>query len=864
MARAAYSTKLDTIFAGTHLEWQRRLLTVAITWPDDGAPANDAPFAYGDMVTVPAIPSPVTAYSAGTFSATTWTDVSALVHGSPRCSQSLGQACGEMTFMVAEGWEHGDLGDVFQENRVLLLQERWIGSGQDTDWFNVFWGLSDGYNEAWEAVHGYSVRARDAMKLASLHTLGRAEGVEVYQADLVQHGTAASHVQLTLVNTAEDAYEYGLPARTSGNPHPNWAPTPAPQLWCHNIANPVRLGVAGDAVQVVFGDGIVRVMKAWAAASPGSAGEEDYSLGLGVVGAPDIRGIVYRYAHAEQAGYGGTVETDLIEDAEIVASGAGYVEIAGNYTAWPAKLTLVLLDGSDERYPTTSLAVSGANTRINLANSSVTLATGRHIRYGEANRARDVAVRMLLQCGYQRDDSAEPLYASASAPVVGGASLDIVLPPLTYRDDERRSPMDALEDLRSEGWVPPNWIPRANASGQVTVGSVQQLAAAHADIVPVTRLLPTASINRLDRQVYTDVIARGLVRQVTDAARATGVTVTDANDLPTPSPTPDHTQSVSAAQLTRLVTPGAAYRVDDGTSPHRLFGWQMGSSNVDGRDTAAWVEQWIGRTLVQVSLASAQTLYAVELDLSNPWAWAWANGTPVADSLVPTTEAEFFAIMSGTQRNRNATFEPGAYAVQYYHAASATWRTLISYIKASPSEFPNKVRIEYEGFDQKAPVETQYLRVLVMEPCVLEWGRQRGTGPYNVLVGAYLSGIRAWTASELRGTAVLGQTSPFNTAGWLAVRKRLRPRTFVLPEPAPWAQSQTDVDELALLWLYEFARDLAPRQLIAVRPDIAPGDTISATLPGEASATEYLVDAVVRGEGNVVQLVAVDYTAPYG
>ena len=83
-----------------------------------------------------------------------------------------------------------------------------------------------------------------------------------------------------------------------------------------------------------------------------------------------------------------------------------------------------------------------------------------------------------------------------------------------------------------------------------------------------------------------------------------------------------------------------------------------------------------------------------------------------------------------------------------------------------------------------------------------------------------------------------------------------------MPDAVPWASSQAKADDLSLLWLKEFARDLAPRQLSAYRPDVRAGNTVRATLPG-GSARDYLVIGTERRKPGVVDVTAVDYGSPY-
>lgn len=868
---------IGSIAASHDARYSYRVLTVDLNWPDDGAPANDAPFATpGQRVTVPAISEPVPAYDAATFNAAVWTDCTALVSGYPSYSQSLDLASDRLTLRVATAWANTALRTVFREMRAILVQERWQGGVYDTGWFSVAWCLSDGFSEVWErgGRHVMQVTARDALKLFGLHRLGRETGSEVYQPDLVQAGTVASHQALTWSREMADAWEFGLPSRVTGNPHPNWASQPAPQLWCHNVptaAIPVRLEMAGEAVQFVPGEGLVRVSKSYAAASPGPAAEEDYSVGLGITGQPDIRGVVYRYAHPAMDGADGAVDTDLIPSLVVAGSGAGYVDVAGDYSTWPAGLTLYAADGTGDEWHVSSLVYSAPNTRLTLVEAGVTVTVGRALSYGWSNAVTEVIRRLALRCGYQVEDAEDALAIAASNPIVLGAAEPIVLPPQTYADTDRRTPMEALETLRREGYVPPNYLPIADAEGRVAVESVEQLATGHADIIPLAALMAPAAIRRTDREVYTDVVARGLVRQASNAAGLAGVSVAltaGASGLPAPAYTLYGSQSPNAARLAAMLAPegSAGGRHVLSAVKRRLIGWALhpidNATDAAKRD-ALWA-QWCGAGMVDVTLAGAVQVYAIDLDISNPWVYIWQQGSPqgITDNAGWRNDVAVYGLPEAKHVYRPARLDLQALSIQYLDPDTASWRPLVSSARGK-YQFPDKLRLEAEQFDTRAPTTMQQLRITCLEPAVALVGSyDDDPNWYYAQWSFFLSALRVWGSTEIRSTAVLGQTAPFNTAAWRTVRKRLRPRTWVMPDAVPWASSQAKADDLSLLWLKEFARDLAPRQLSAYRPDVRAGNTVRATLPG-GSARDYLVIGTERRKPGVVDVTAVDYGSPY-
>lgn len=872
MMSSATRTKLDSILATGSMSVSRRVLVVAPTWPTTGGDILNPPFPAGDTVTVPVIAEPVALYDESTYSNAVWTNVTALVSDYEVTNDSS-QAIGHVRLRVPAEWASADVAAVFQEMHVLVIQERYsghdgAGSALETDWEYRCFALVDGYTEVWDGgAHRYEVVCRDVLALASLDPLGSAAGSAAYQPDAIQEGTLASKVSLTYKGVASGAYEYYLESR-GGYQQPNWADRPPPMLWCTNAksaTDDVRLTVAGNAVQVVYGEGLLRISTSYAMTDPGT--ELDYTLGLGITsGQPAVEGVVYRYAHPTLRGW--DAEPDVVDTLTVAASAAGSIEVTGDYSAYPGKLTLIVLDGTGARYSTTGITYNAGTGRSTIAlyESGVTLAAGTLVRYGDANRVRDFARRLLLQSGFQCDDSTEPFYFSEpETQSIAGATRDILLPPLVYDDTDSMPAVEALDDLRRRGSIPPNYISYATREGQVVTKSVAQLADGHSGILEISVPVPPAAIVRGNAETTTRVIARGLPRIVDDyvadnVSSITFTAVTGADGLPAPA--------VSLEKNDYL--PSYTWLSEDWiqrkTNPRlrRLRGWAAHvSSDVTTRALAA---QWNGAALLDIELPAAVSIAAIELDVSNPWILGFTAGRfDILEKYGLTRDPEYFNdsrdyIFKRPHRKGRLLpmCEPQSIAIFFEDQSSGQWMPLVSYVPSTMT-FPEVLRYERREFDTRAAVTTDKLRVVCIEPCVLQTGTYDEDWWYAGL-GVFLSRIKLYELDELRGVAALGETAPFNTASWMTARNRLRTRTFVLPDVATWANEQADVDALALEWLKEFARDYAVRTLQAVRPDVDLWDTVRVTLPG-GSATNYLVTGCVHSSDDKVRLSLQNYEA---
>jgi hypothetical protein len=902
VARAAHSTTLDAILASGVWQKQHRILTCSLTWP-----SGDPPFATGGVApTEAAIPESVPLYDAAAFDPDVWTDVSALV-GDYSYNEDAGQPVGQLSLSVPLATGASTLQTVFSEMRCLVLQYRFVGGWNtaptpdapyDTGWFNVAWCLSDGYAESWEPFHAYTVNAKGPLKLATLDPITGGEEALCLQADVITHGTYAEKAPLVMVHddTANGVWEFGYTGGTDADPvQPNWAESPLSEIWCTNVPDAtadVPLATGGGAVQIVHGEGLVRINKAWAQSSPGDP--PDYTAGLGFEGAtvPTLTGIVYRYAHVamdEQVTFRTPVAlpADIATGKTQLGSTPGEVTVAGDLTSLLEGLTLLVQDGTARRLATTGLSYSAPNTTITLADSSADVATNAPVQYGDANRLQDVALQVFTRAGYHRDAAQAALYlATPEEPEIRGTGVPIMLPPQTWQETDEQTPLEWLEGLRSEGYVPPNYRAVETVAGGVALVNVGQVTGA--DMLPITHTAAPVSIDRSDLQVVTRVVSRGLRRLVDD--HAPDCTPADVA-LPTPAVSlygehartsvsaPDYQfaladllkdRPVPGRTITRQVAPngigqtGWLTTTDENVrSMHayemRPWGWDARVTSTDDADSLR--DQWRGAPLATFTWGSAITLYGLEMNVSNPWLAAFDAGNGlVAGDVAGWGDGDGGFDNGGPLGGRKDGVTPQRLRVEYLGADGA-WHWLIADAKSSTS-FPEVLSYPWDSFHDRVPVETTALRLVCLDPALTE--QTDNASWYHCIIGVYLSRLKVFGSTEYRGEASLGVTSPFNSAAWQAVRARVRRRSWIMPEAAPWCSSQDAADGLALDWLESFTRDLAPRRLNAPRPDARVWDTVSVTLPNGA-AEELLVSSVTHSSKDAsCAIEATGYANPLG
>lgn len=861
------------------------------------------------------------AYTSATFDASVWTDCTCLVNAY-RYTQDANMPIDQLSLSVPASWQSQDMAKVFCEMRVIVVQERYTDGTNETGWVNRCWCLSDGYKEQWAGgTHGYTVEAKDVLKLANLDILGSNAGSVVYQADIIQHGTLAEAGRVTMTDVTPggttDAYEFAITITGDDGQAilGNWTDDPPPKFWCTNAVDkdqnpwgePVPMAIGGDAVQAVFGEGVLRVSKSWVHATSddmnGADHQTDFSLGLGFVyayaaTAPIIDCCLSRFARpATTDRDGNALPSDITDGLTVVSSSAGLVLLSD--TVILNGLTLMLQDGTGLRFATIAGGSLTPVSTVYLKNTSAVIAPDTVVQYGDANRVQDVMTRILLTAGYQQADATLPLYLNPlPAPTLpsGLGSGDIILPPMVIHESDELSPLAFFERLRQEGMIPPNYVLRADASGQVSAKTVTQLYTG-GSIIDLTVLPATPGIEyeRTDINIFTRAIVHGIKRQATDLMVGASIADVDPSDTDNPGVPDIGTEQAISYLTSHDVAPlGQVYR----SGTHTGYNYTLALDGLISRNISAttdckllrpWmhyymlrsrgaisdlVTQFEGAGLCDITFAAATDVDTIELWCHNPW---FQKGT-VTDNGYPNAIQTVYPLTS----HHPPGAEPQTLAVYYWDIDQLAWMPLVTSIDCKV-EYPSIVRVSSESFVTRQPVQTTKLRFVCISPTVITNGswEYSGTrfGVCNLLIGVWLSQIRIFSSLEQRGVAELGSSDNYITGAetneealfdtspstyWTDTRNRVRPRTYIVPSEAPWAQDADTANWLAREWLRQQVLDIAPRTLAAIRPDVKVFDTVRFTTPDGVEST-YLVQSVDHGSNPdaISQLTAVDQRRPY-
>jgi|GEM_PF-1901174 len=668
-----------------------------------------------------------------------------------------------------------------------------------------------------------------------------------------------SATDLTLDSNIFDAT--GIPYYIGGI-QPNWADRPGPQAWIHNVPDvdsEVSASEGGEAVQALHGEGVLRIGREWAITPPGDPA--DFGEGLGFVDTiPDARCVLYRYAHP--AGYydrdGIGLPDDTANGLEQIADppAAGEVTVEGDYSALPQGLTIILDDGSGTRYITVSHSVDGGDTTFTLLDSSAVIDTGKPLRYGNVNRAEDIVRQWLFESGFHSDISDTALFAAApEQPELAGAGIPIILPPLTYdeRDGQRR--LDAIIDIRHSRAVLPNWITYTDPSGRIDTKNVTQKFDGADGPAAAVLPLPQAYINRAaidktDMNVFTRVVARGRLRQVgmpSDPNLHPGVTIEDVAEADGGLPEVNGSKQVTIDGVTYNLY-SQVRRSGSGTNEDYIFplenilrrdipigvsgkklrpwGWFYETpdvTNASVNKSRALRNAWCGKALGEITLEEKVRIAKLEIHAPNTW---WSDTNDWGGNNHHENVVLFPPIFAGKLR---AHANGARIRIDYWDYTLVGWRPLTDQLYL-PVSHEALIEIETDQFATRAEVETDRLRIVCIEPFWAEHDINSGPG-YRATIGCYMFGFRVFSSDEIRGVAEVGVDGDFTGAAWEAARARFRRRTYVVPEIADWAKTQSDVDALALEWLQHVTRNLAPRPIVAIRPDAMVGDTVRMALP---------------------------------
>lgn len=627
---------------------------------------------------------------------------------------------------------------------------------------------------------------------------------------------------------------------------PNWAVTPAPQFFVSGldgVTGDVPLLTGGEAVQGVFGEGIVRVGKEFCEATPEPDLNFESGLGLDEGEVPNIKGVVYRLIHktlTDKNNY--TISSDVITGLTTSATATGKFHIADasdliDKFAYDG-LSIIVEDGSQVIYHTTSITYNlDGSADINLTNTAAAIASGLPFTYGYANTARELFYQLLMESGLQTTESGKPFYIeTVESPTLDNVEQDILSPPLQYKDSDKVKRLEIFEELRRNYSIPPQYLVGATADGNVYIKNIKQLMDTSTTPVanlPLVKYFNDVEIDRTDMNVYTKVIVTGQERQVTDITQDA---ITIVEDFAT---TPMYTLSGKHSRTDPPPSGDYYFNLDDLfnrslkatllVKKHRPWCWYYHAPKTVGstgfRRVRELRDQWKNKILMTITFPTEQVVHSIDLDVTNTWGYDKTDYPGVNYNNGYNTVNG-----GGSSTHYDAHVDNQILAIEYYDNVNKEWAPLMDNI-ISGKKAPLMLNFTAENdFVGKVAVTTDKIRIRCLVPSVAEcdtWDEDY----YHAIIGVYLTQVMVWTSSEIKSIAEIGVTAPFTGTKWEAVKTRLRTRTYYVDNVAYWANKAATVAQLAKEWLYEVTRNLAPRSIVGLRPDIILGDTVRLLLP---------------------------------
>lgn len=428
---------------------------------------------------------------------------------------------------------------------------------------------------------------------------------------------------------------------------------------------------------------------------------------------------------------------------------------------------------------------------------------------------------LLLAAGFQTQSSAAPFYL-VSLPDL---TTPVYMPPLYYRLDEGRSCYDVYRDLQK--FLPPNFRLMETQEGGLEGLLLEQGATADYS------LQEPCSEPRRDRDasdLYTAVLVKGYSHTAGDrsnlAWKAGGATIEALHSA---------LANGFSGYADEKIVNGATkiWNLIDGTGDHNC----------------RWEGGW--------TLAGTET------------------GDPFEDvelfkvDLLESHSIEQILIQGGSK-----TVGPhGTLTLAIYASTDGSAWTLIA-DAVQPGEVPpdggEALLLDSGDFVTEGPVDARYLKVVCLQSWQHVLGLDNETDRWQVwsfsgkklLAKIELREFEVFGSPLLEAQAILGTTSPYDTAADKALAARLGRRWFIVPDTYYGLDQSKDIEDqeadleaYAALWLGELKREFAPYQVSCLHQAIRLGDTVEA-----GDVTGVVVEYELGGDDDAkAEVVMVDY-----
>ncbi|HLX53469.1 MAG TPA: hypothetical protein VKR58_05995 [Aquella sp.] len=274
----------------------------------------------------------------------------------------------------------------------------------------------------------------------------------------------------------------------------NWATAPTPRMWALKFSHVGNDVVSvGDTIPITTSNGNIQTV--------GGAGEVifntnyltsafyDSSLkaGFGLGNPQEIDIDFYRYATYEDITVAPFVSAAVVKVGTLISQATFTVNNATVNGITPlmagqtyAGRTIFIKSGNSLgrsfKIVTEPVTAGGSNMKFNVKTidnqlydiTTMSMTAGDLIQITDANMIQDALLKVLTRAGFQFQNSSDPFYAVITPP-----PIPVQVPPFDYVYNNNIREMDLFNEIIQYG--PPNYFPREEADGSLTIASRVQL-----------------------------------------------------------------------------------------------------------------------------------------------------------------------------------------------------------------------------------------------------------------------------------------------------------------------------------------------------------------------------------------------------
>lgn len=669
--------------------------------------------------------------------------------------------------------------------------------------------------------------------------------------------------EFNLVNNIGSYRSYAVKNPNDTNRvYDTWAPYPAPKLWATDFNNigdsgdggvvlstdQIRIKGANGGVQIDYGSGIVYANTAYLTSQISRNGLGDPQK---------LFGEFYRYAtprdiekNVQLTG----VYYDIINDVWCV----------GFSRSVTCDQTTMFVESGVAKGNIYKITQVGTAYRLRDVNGYIVspldegLAIGDKVRIGDANLGTDVIRKILLDAGFQENDSTAPFYFEIdNVPL----ELSPTVPELVYSVENNTNQLTVLQQVLE--YLPPDFKLIVSPDGVVR-GKLYGFNSLDNTAIKVSKLVDTNQDNT-DFGVVTKIVAEGQailpvnvgLHQTyggTASCRAYKLNnfALDYNSLNGTT----LSQASADAKLGEIFSGDPTIPIPTGT------GWSYGNPSFnrhygviynrfgDPTDVKRWEYEDTDFVALDIGASSSGAPFLVD-KVEVVWINHIIEGNAVAQSLeIYYMTAEDYEAEYGTALDNNPSISDTTY---FPDKNSKNWKVLVD--EFTTTEGANaKTSSE---FTTAKPTGLRFLKFRIGQ-CQHRFKMQSGVDNNQVISRFSLTDVKVFTSLKITATAELGVTPPFNSVEHKKLAAKYRRRTEYIPGLL-FLDTYDKAKDYAIVQLQERFKEYSPYAITSFDPRIQPGQMVEVLDPETNQAQVYMVVATNITQDFLSQCQLINY-----